>query len=478
MRIKELYASDSDANSISQWSAEEIAKINYNFQLLANNTMSSHIGNQGPSGSDGGLGDSGATGIPGIAGETGPNGENPEMLWSRNGAISPGNLTINPSNNNNPSIPSHIVIGLIASNNIPSNGSWNSGLNQFVLNSNFDSNNSYIATHPWSTSSSAAYTSDELDADVKPATLKINRTHQTAGGTRESIKLINDVSLEASIGFNVNKFSIISATALEFLADTIKFHSSDNINDLIVSSDSISTVSDFTTSNTITINNLSSLQLSAGDPSNVKVMKSTDTNGLVKWEEIDDSNLVGYKLPIGSIIQISNGDFLNEDNFEISYPDSGIVNNLIVESTTGRGKGKYKGWYSCNGYRWSNPIMNTNLWGSVSPVGYDTPKVNNTDFRVNGYPYNDADSLDVILGGGTLNSTSDYNSLTSTLTYSNTGSHDTHLRQMSNGIGMENVAYDIIAAGTHNSNLRILDKTVYVVYLGSGDLYQYIEANI
>ena len=465
MRIKELYASDSDANSISQWSAEEIAKINYNFRLLADNAMSSHTGYQGPPGSDGGLGNIGATGIPGIVGETGPNGENPEMLWSRNDAISPGNLTINPSNNNNPSIPSHIAIGLIASNNIPPNGSWNSGLNQFVLNSNFDSNNSYIATHPWSTAGSAAYTSDELDADVKPATLKINRSHQVAGGTRESIKLINDVSLEATISFYVNKFAIISPTALEFLADTIKFHSSDNTNDLIVSSDSISTVSDFTTSSVVNINNLSSLLLSSGNPSSTKVMKSADGNGLAKWEEIDDSNLIGHKLPVGSIVQVSGNVFLNTNNFEVSYPESLVIYNEVLESTAGRGIGKYKGWYLCNGFRWSNVILNNDSWGSIFPVGFNVPGINNMHFNVNGIYHNSSNNnSDNILGGGILSSVSDLASLSST---------------MSNGTSdYSNSVYFKTSGDSdadHINHNRILNDTVYIVYLGSTDLYQYIE---
>jgi len=474
MRIKELYTSDSNVDGTSSWSVEKIAKINYNFKLLANNAMSSHTGYQGPPGLDGGIGNSGATGSHGIIGLQGAQGLPAETFWSRNDALltmPPVNLTINPNNNNSSSIPSHIIIGNIASNNIPTYG-WTAATNSYyVFNNDYDSNFSYIATHTGGTAEFHSF--DEIQPNIRPATLKINNPLNVEGGTRESIKFINDNSeaYMSSIGYaNHSTFSLVSPNNIKLIADTISFTGSTTNGSLNIS-ESSSTTYNMSNAHSVEINALSSLKLSFGDPSNTTVIKSANSTGTVKFEEITDSELEGLTLPIGSIIQIDNKTFNNILNFEIEYYDSEVYSNNMMESTIGRGIGKYKGWYICNGIPWGSVKTGTaSNWSSTPQLNaINTPPLNSSTHTFDGNAVGSASTLRVIVGCGRLASVS--------TPFQNSSSYYASLLNITQEelvVYGSMYDYNTGPGANHTSKLIMKDDTVYIVKLGASDLYQYI----
>lgn len=504
MKIKELYISDIDTDGTEEWSQEKIDKINYNFRLLANGVPPGPQGVQGVPGVDGNIGLTGNIGQQGVQGPDGPIGPDGYNIWLQNGEINNAadlNLTLKAFNGDISTSPlyatPHILLGFDTSNNVPNNP-WNVGNTSYDINTSYDSNNLYISGNSELGNPTASLTLDESNTDISPSILKINAAEGTDGNLRTSIKLIAitddtvtpHIITEALIGFKdiggIDTFRIEAPLAIhprinkfEIEVDDVsihKIHISDN-NDSEIQSSLINVENPMIISPSSTFSIFSNSLALYGSTSPIKVLKAVDNTGTTKWEEIDDNDLIGYKLPIGSITQVSSEIFNNDNYFENNYNDSTVYDNGYIESTIGRGIGSFSGWYVCNGYKWGNAEF---FFGAPWPFNwsspnqstfYSTPNLNGMTFTYNSNSLSltkDAGSDLRMMSGGELEvSTVDNGGGNYTATISNNITNTKREGMIGSGASWP--------PSTHDLDVQYKNNSVYIIYLGYTEYYQYIN---
>lgn len=367
LRIKELYRTDLDPNSIDWWSSDKIDKLNYNFNLLSNGGMAGPagvIGDDGNMGLDGAQGPQGYSGAQGEQGAQGPQGLSP---WTegRNNDY----LTLFPNFQGSFEYqPLRVGLGQLDSeqNAISFQGPLHvlHNHNPIVSNLILNSENSNLGFHFRLSSQSSAKKLEIGKLDSVQDNLILQYDLETMDYLMHNTVNDNNYLLEATDSNLILRSTLIKLG---------------------------------TSSNTTTAN--SSFKYN-NDAITDRVLVSLDSDGNSIWKNKAD---VFGSLPIGSIISITQDQF-NETNFELAYSTTqqGTPELKIIQ---GRGKEdtSFEGWYLCNGKTWTDGV-----------IQYEVPNLNSFNYSIdsNGGSQNEVvdggDNSRILIAGYNLRMESTY----------------------------------------------------------------------
>ena len=460
IRIKELFKSDLDPNSNEWWSKDKIDKINFNFNLLRNGGPIGPSGLEGPNGIEGDKGETGTEGNQGPIGNQGVIGPPSEGTWK---------LYVEPSGHKviYPSVPSGlsgITIPVIGASAHIVSGTQN-------LISPFYGD---VATAPINNAGSGA-----LNIITDSPTTESGLNHFSS---LSSVHLMLDKDVEKS--FNIGVFSEDDgngATTPTFkiypttqpnsnYTNTIKF-GGDVVFDFISNQGNINTIGTDSIINypfnvtasqpgetiTFTVNKI---KYNIGASLN-NVLKSTDTDGTVVWENV--ASLFSI-LPIGSIVRIPSTSFTS-DNFYIE--DSITSNNGPVDGGngvydirtnfgSGKTSGMFAGWYICNGLK----------WGDGAVISYDTPNLNGFSYSFDNVPSTTYGNSPQISGGNSHGGNIIYAGADSTIT--NGGQANGIVVTGDTVTDLDNYAWNS-QVNPDDENHIVFGEQISIIYLGGYD---------
>jgi hypothetical protein len=193
------------------------------------------------------------------------------------------------------------------------------------------------------------------------------------------------------------------------------------------------------------------VRISSGLPGVGKILTSTDSSGTTAWKTASE---ISGLVPTGTIVPIITSAFDSNTNF---YKDaingSPLAAGEALKVRHGAGKGKYAGWYLCNGKVWTNG----------AGISTDVPDLVSFDYdieaRIGGTGSGKQNAVSVtnsklsLLAGVNMSFNADYSSgSTYDLSYA-----------------VNNDVDDINIAGSGTA--YDLTKLVYIIYLGDEGLY-------
>lgn len=429
MDIKELYLSDINIDG-EFWSQDKIDKLNGMFAQLAQGLPQGFQGSTGVSGDPGSDGTGGATGIVGITGVQGADGNQGEGLWKRS-------VVNNIDSIYTGSGSTSLIIGGASTLNTPST---------------CDDGTVVTNTVP-------------ITGATNPSTLRIHAIDDSTSNQRDHIKLI-DGSNVGTIKFSIggsDSHSVFRADKLTLSASNILLY--DGSTAISAFTDSGITIhSDLTFDSgksqafnkNLTLTKIADdVTGSGGTVTNKFVTCNTGlTDGNAEFTDIS-SNFINF--PVGSIIQI------NEDDYdEYFHTDYWALQGLTYWPTaegfamiTGRGYGKYAGWYLCQEMPWRSAIgttpltqrnlpalnrVNSSVFGDLMPT-----TVNNTPPIISG-----ADLDFQVDASGNMTMTETFNTVNTWWLGDYSGSYG------------------------HNTTAS-LSREIYICYLERADLFWYTD---
>ena len=395
LNIKEIFRSDLDQSSlINWWSSKKLEKLNWNFTEILN----SGGGPLGPQGFEGNIGSAGITGDAGEAGFEGSQGfqgvqgQTGYMSWLENSDISKNNSTIKSVQDKTD--PSTAIVGL--DENDPNYDEVFSAGNEY-------SPSFRAHTRGGTSQYNMVFTSDDVDGAETDLSV---RQHYCWDLYYDSVDTASELYTEfhnTVDGITRFKVSSVIGSGYELLTPKRSYTSPSTWNNitptslLTLNSNLFSPGSGITgfTSNFTGISNtfLDTIKIQGnalGNPNTNYVAYmhpytvsefGAGSEGTITWGS--PGSVIGA-FPIGSVIAI-------DDDFDSTHFDLNISGTLtsteitaITGSSTftptfkfkyGAGKGKFKGWYLCNGRTWFKGVL-----------AYSVPNLCGFDLSID-YPY-------------------------------------------------------------------------------------------
>jgi hypothetical protein len=397
LNIKEIFRSDLDQSSlINWWSSKKLEKLNWNFTEILN----SGGGPLGPQGFEGNIGSAGITGNTGEAGFEGSQGfqgvqgQTGYMSWLENSDISKNNSTIKSVQDKTD--PSTAIVGL------------DENENDLNYNEVFSAGNEYSPsfrahTRVGTSQYNMVFTSDDVDGAETDLSV---RQHYCWDLWSDGVDTASELYTEfhnTTDGITRFKVSSVIGSGYELLTPKRSYTSPSTWNNitptslLTLNSNLFSPGSGITgfTSNFTGISNtfLDTIKIQGnalGNPNTNYVAHmhpdtvsefGTGSEGTITWGS--PGSVIGA-FPIGTVIAI-------DDDFDSTHFDLNISGTLtsteitaITGSSTftptfkfkyGAGKGKFKGWYLCNGRTWFKGVL-----------AYSVPNLCGFDLSID-YPY-------------------------------------------------------------------------------------------
>jgi hypothetical protein len=395
--IKEIFRSDLDqADLTSWWSSKKLEKLNWNFTEILN----SGGGPLGPQGFEGNIGQVGITGIQGAVGRIGRQGfqgvqgSRGYMTWLENSDSSKNNSTIKSLQTKVD--PSTAIVGLHRTDTANYD-------NVFIADQEYGA--SFRAhTRGGTSQRNMVFISSDVDGTQTDLTLRELYYWDLIFNT-------GDVSCELNTGFqdtlNGNtrfKISSVAGSKYEFLTPKRTYNGTTWSSTTPTSLLSISATefspgpgitsfkSLFNGTENIFLDSIKISGNSLGNPNTNYIAHmhpdtvstfGTGSAGTITWGS--PGSVIGA-FPIGTVIAIDN-DF-NDTHFDLNISGTNSASAYaaitgigtppftpIFKFKYGTGKGKFKGWYLCNGRTWSK-----------GAIAYRVPNLCGFDIQID-YPY-------------------------------------------------------------------------------------------
>ena len=397
----------------SQTDNEKLDAVNYNFDQIVSNGGGpmGYQGARGAQGLDGLTGPQGSQGVQGFQGRQGPQGANAQNFWIKNSGLN--NDTLVPLHSGGLTNPPVVMFGIDALDPL--------------YNQDFDTTSVLINRK------SGAYLNNlELTDDAVTSS--------------DGNKIFYTLKLEGAntvyeMGFANNTAGL--PTTWKLFSNQFNF--SDGVNNFIALSTSGLTVyiPAYFSAPAVFAN---TVRISSGLPGVGKILTSTDSNGTTAWKAASE---ISGLVPTGTIVPIITSAFDSNTNF---YKDAingpALPSGEVLKVRHGAGKGKYAGWYLCNGKVWTNG----------SGISTEVPDLVSFDYTIDAS--GTAQNLATVnnpklslLAGVNMSFDADYsNGSTYNLTYAAPNDVDT---------------FNSAASGTAYD----LTKLVYIIYLGDEGLY-------
>jgi hypothetical protein len=479
LNIKEIFRSDLDqSNLINWWSSKKLEKLNWNFTEILN----SGGGPLGPQGFEGNIGSAGITGDAGEAGFEGSQGfqgvqgQTGYMSWLKNSDISKNNSTIKSVQDKTD--PSTVIVGL--DENDPNYEEVFSAGNEYSPSYRAHTRGGYSQYN-------MVFTSDDVDGNETDLSVRQHYCWNLYYDNNDTATELYTEFHNTVGGLTRFKVSSVIGSGYELLTPKRSYTSPSTWNNitptslLTLNSNVFSPGSGITgfTSNFNGISNtfLDTIKIegnSLGNPNtNYIAHMHPDTvtefgagsEGTITWG--NPGSVIGA-FPIGSVIAI-------DDDFDSTYFDLNISGTLtsteitaITGSSTftptfkfkyGAGKGKFKGWYLCNGRTWFKGALAytvPNLCGF--DVSIDYPYTGGTIATINLSPT----SFKTILGSSNIDISANFDV--------NTEDYSISVNYLESWEDAGEPTMSVYTGGTESLTLNLSqgvhDGLIYLVYLG------------
>ena len=327
INLKGIFITDLDVNNNTWWSTDKIDKINNNFYQLAMGGMPGPPGYTGDDGFFGSPGSSGSGGIQGLQGIRGNKGISGVNEWLNIAADASNYLYLRKNSISDVETwPTSMRIGFLSGSEVYNIPSYWSDLPVQIIN-----------IEPLG------------EGDVtKTSHLRLDNRGISDENEGFDLRLEgiegNEIHIVPSLPFNQQN----SEYTLQWVSKNTVFRTGD-IDALSINADLIK-VGD----PTIPVVHLSNNESNAGFRYNVEsnvgdILVSNGVAGHVEWKNKID---ISTAFPIGSIVSISENDFIN--SFSLDQVGLIQVGLPILNNIYGRGKVNtmFAGWYLCNGETW------------------------------------------------------------------------------------------------------------------------------